>query len=105
VFAIIASLYPGWVVREDYTGFFQFTLNEGMIMKYLEWKYHNSCSAIIKNQDGTPIIEHIGDYFHGKRILPNEPNWDIFNYDRFDPNKKYCSKTGYLLDDPNRPIV
>lgn len=105
VFAIIASLYPGWVVREPFVEYYRFNLNEGMILKYLEWKYPQACSAIVKNSDGTPMIHHIGDYFHGKRILPNEPNWHLFNYDRFDPTKKYCSKTGYLMDDPNRPKV
>lgn len=105
VFAIIASLYPGRIVQEDYVGYYHFNLNEGMILQYLAWKYPGSYSAILKNGDGTPIIDHIGDYFHGKRICPNEPNWEIFNYDRFDPTKKYCSKTGYLMDDPNRPVV
>lgn len=98
VFAIIASLYPGWTVREGYTDYFKFNLNEGMIMKYLQWKYDGSCSAIVKQQDGTPLITHIGDYFHGKRICPGEPNWNIFNYERFDPTKKYCSKTGNLIE-------
>lgn len=105
VFAIIASLYPGWVVREDYTGFYKFTLNEGMIMKYLEWKYPHSCSMLVKNADGTPIIQHIGEYFQGKRLCPNEPNWETFGYHKVDPTKKYCSKTGYLMDDPTRPKV
>lgn len=99
VFSIIASLYPGWVVREDYTGFYNFSLNEGMIMKYLEWKYPHSCNVVVKNGDGTPLIEHIGEYFQGKRLCPNEPNWEYFNYERFDPNKKYSSRTGYLLED------
>lgn len=105
VFAIIASLYPGWVVREPFVDYYRFNLNEGMIFQYLNRKYPGACSAIVKQSDGTPLITHIGDYFHGKRICPGEPNWHLFNYDRFDPTKKYCSKTGYLMDDPNRPKV
>ena len=98
-FAIIASLYPGWVVHEEFINHYGFNLNEGMIMQYLMWRYPNTASGILKNEDGTPIIEHIGDYFHGKRICPDEPRWDVFNYDRFNPEKKYCSRTGYLYDD------
>jgi hypothetical protein len=38
------------------------------------------------------LINHIGEYFVGKRVLSNEPGYDQFA--RYDPLKKYNSKSG-----------
>ena len=48
--------------------------------------------AIIKNSHGKNYINHIGEYFVGKRVLPGEPHYDQF--EKFDPEKKYYSRNG-----------
>lgn len=66
-------------------------LNEGLIGK----TFHE-CSGLVsghlKHASGKNLINHIGDYFVGKRVLPGEPNYERFEC--FDPLKRYNSRTG-----------
>jgi hypothetical protein len=90
-FWTMASLYPAWVTKEPVVQSMNCNLGEQPVMEYFNSKY-NLAMAIVKNKDGTHIIEHIGEYFQGKRVLENEPGWDRFK--DLDPNKRYNSKTG-----------
>lgn len=94
-FPIITSLYKKEIAHCKFQENWGFTLNEGMIMVYLN-RIHGFYSATMKNLDGGNIIEHIGDEFTGRRILENEPRWEIFK--QYDPNKTYCSRTGNLIE-------
>jgi hypothetical protein len=70
-------------------------LGEAPVMRY----FLEQCGmkmAVIKNLDGSPVVEHIGVYSQGRRVLPNEPGWAGFSYQ--DPNKRYNSRTGQLFD-------
>jgi hypothetical protein len=94
-FPIITSLYKREIINAKFKEYWGFTLNEGMIMVFLN-ELHGMYSATMKNLDGSNIIEHIGEEFTGKRILENEPRWEIFK--QYDPNKVYCSRTGSLIE-------
>jgi len=48
-------------------------------MKYFRDKYSMKM-AILKNYDGTQIVEHIGVWSQGTRVLENELCWDKFKY-------------------------
>lgn len=87
----MASLYPHWVTKEPIYERENHYLGEYPIMEYIK-KWYNMRTAILKNWDGTNIIEHIGVYFKGRRITEGEVGWDKFGYT--DPKLKYCSKTG-----------
>ena len=50
-------------------------------------------SGHLKNSNGQNLINHIGEYFTGKRVLPDEPHY-YEQFARYDPAKKYNSKTG-----------
>jgi len=101
IFSPMASLYSMDRVRFPYsdwygqfypnTNFNKINFNEGMIGKAL---YGSSklISGHLKSSSGSNLVNHIGDYFVGKRILPDEPHYDQFSH--YDPNKKYCSRTG-----------
>jgi hypothetical protein len=93
-FWTMSSLYPSWVTKEPIVETEGCNLGEWPVMKYLKEKY-NMKMAILKNQDGSHIVEHIGFYSQGKRVLENEPGWDKFKY--FDPQKRYNSKNGSLI--------
>jgi hypothetical protein len=101
-FSILTSLYPMNIAREPVREFFKSTMdldiniNEGMLMTYLNHKYGYH-SMTMKNADGSNIVEHIGEETTGKRLLEGEPNWEILGAGK-DPNKKYCSRTGILLE-------
>jgi hypothetical protein len=56
------------------------------------YDHYNLVSANVKNFHGKACIKHIGEWFTGKRVLPNEPHYEKFS--RFDPNKKYNSRNG-----------
>jgi hypothetical protein len=87
----MASLYPAWVTREPIVETEGCNLAEWPIMKYFREK-RNMKMAVLKNQDGSQIVKHIGFYSQGKRVEKDEPGWDMFGM--YDPTKKYDSKNG-----------
>ena len=101
IFSPMASLYSMDRVRYSYSDFYakhypneiysKINFNEGMIGKAL-LEDQGLISAHLKTTDGRPFIHHIGDYFVGQRVLPNEPHYDQFAH--YDPEKKYYSKNG-----------
>jgi hypothetical protein len=90
-FWMLMSLYPAWIAREPIFEETGFNPSESVIANYLQQKY-NIGAGLLKTSDGGIMVNHIGDYFHGKRVSENEPGWDGFKY--IDPNVKYCSRTG-----------
>ena len=93
-FWTMASLYPSWVTKEPVKEVEGCNLAEYPVMKYFK-EQRKMKMAILKNQDGSNLVEHIGVYSQGKRVLEGEPGWEGFKW--FDPNKRYDSKTGILI--------
>lgn len=91
----MASLYPTWILKEPIVETEGCNQSEYSIMKYLREKYDMKM-AILKNMDGSNMVEHIGVYSQGKRVLEGEPGWEGFKW--FNPDKKYNSKTGQLFE-------
>ena len=94
-FWMLTSLYPSWICKEPILKETGFNPSEGIIADYLRDKYKIG-SAVLKSEKGGILVNHIGDYFHGKRVDENEPSYEKFNY--MDPKKNYCSRTGILLE-------
>lgn len=90
----MASLYPHWITKEPIVEKEGCNLGEYPIMEYVK-KWYNMRTAVLKNWDGTNMIEHIGFYFKGRRITEGEPGWHKFGY--IEPHKRYCSRTGMEL--------
>jgi hypothetical protein len=90
VFSPMMSLYRHSLTREGIREKAGYNLNEGMIMHHL--RNRGQKCAYIKTSQGKNMVTHIGDWFHGKRVLPGEPGYETFV--QYDPNKFYCSKTG-----------
>lgn len=91
IFSPMASLYSIDKTRVDYSAHYNFNLNEGLVGKVL-FEQHGLLSANVKNYHGKNIIEHIGNWFVGKRVLPGEPNYEQFA--KYNPDIKYNSKDG-----------
>lgn len=91
IFSPMASLYPIKVTQIPYRNFYDFNLNEGLIGKVL-YEQCSQTSASVKNFHGKKLINHIGNWFVGKRVLPNEPGYEQFSH--YDPDVKYNSKNG-----------
>jgi hypothetical protein len=91
IFSPMASLYALDVTRIPYHDHYDFNLNEGMIGKVL-LDHYGRLSANVRNYRGRKIINHIGDWFVGKRVLPGEPSYERWSH--FDPDKKYNSRDG-----------
>lgn len=94
-FPIIFSLYRKSIIDYPLREYWNFNINEGMVMVYLNY-FHQMYSAHLKNSDGNHIIEHIGEESTGKRILEGEPNWEQFAH--MDPNRIYTSREGKLVE-------
>lgn len=89
----LMSLYPAWVAKEPIKEETGSNPAEYVLGEYMRTKY-NKCSALLKTSEGGIMVEHIGEYWQGKRVAEGEPGWDMFK--GFDPNLKYVSKTGQL---------
>lgn len=94
-FWMLMSLYPAWIAREPILEETGFNPSESVIANYLLNKY-NIGAGLLKTSDGGMMVNHIGEYFHGKRVAENEPGWEGFKF--IDPNIKYCSRTGVILE-------
>jgi len=90
----MASLYPSWVTREPIVETEGYNLAEFVIMNYFREK-RNMKMAILKNMDGSHMLEHIGFYSQGRRVEEGEPGWERFKF--LDPTKKYYSVSGELV--------
>lgn len=93
-FWMLTSLYPAWIAKEPILEKTGFNPSESVIANYLKQNY-NIGAGLLKTSEGGIMVNHIGDYCKGKRVAENEPGWDGFKI--FDPNMKYCSRTGRLL--------
>jgi hypothetical protein len=91
IFSPMASLCSSNISRLPIAKEFNTNLNEGIIGKYM-YEKHGQISAIIKNYYGKNIIEHIGEWFVGKRLVPGDDGYERFSH--YDPNVKYYSKDG-----------
>tara|TARA_E500000318_G_scaffold51292_2_gene47990 strand:+ start:40 stop:807 length:768 start_codon:yes stop_codon:yes gene_type:complete len=95
-FWMLMSLYPAWIAKEPILEETGHNPSEGVISYYLKQKY-NLNAGLLKTLEGDYMVHHIGEYSQGKRVCEGEPGWDGFKY--FDPNFKYCSKTGALINE------
>jgi hypothetical protein len=93
----LAALYPKWVVDMPIQEAMGCNLGEGAIMEYFKQKLGMK-ALILKNKDGSNIVEHIGVYFKGKRASMSDPHWDKFKY--MSPDVKYDSRTGDIWQPP-----
>jgi hypothetical protein len=101
IFSPLASLYPTSRVHVDYSSWYKkhfpdnnyhkINFNEGMVGKVLINQF-NLKSGHLKDKDGKNLVNHIGEYFVGKRVLPDEPYYEKFS--RYIPEQRYNSKTG-----------
>jgi hypothetical protein len=101
VFSPMASLYSIDCVRFNYSSWFRenypdtnlhaINFNEGMVGVAL-YGSKQLVPARLKNSKGQNIINHIGEYFSGQRVLPNEPGYQAFA--GYNPDKKYNSRDG-----------
>jgi hypothetical protein len=101
-FTPICSLYSMKHVRFDYVNWYREKYpnepifqganpNEAIIGKSLLEGFGLQ-SLHVKNAAGGNLIEHIGEYTIGKRLLSHEPGYATFAH--LDPDTKYDSKSG-----------
>ena len=105
IFSPMASLYSTERVHFPYSDWYkqtypqenwsQINYNEGMVGKALR-EGLGLVSGHLKAFQGQNLVEHIGDFFVGRRVLENEPGFSEFS--RYNPSKKYDSKTGEIWD-------
>jgi hypothetical protein len=90
-FWMMFALYPAWISLIDFKEKTGSCPAEGVVSYHLNKEYKLN-TGILKNADGTNIVNHFGDLTKGKRCNENEPGWERFKY--ADPNKVYNSRTG-----------
>lgn len=95
-FWMLMSLYPAWIAKEPILEKTGHNPSEGVIDWYLKQNY-NLRSGLLKTSEGDYMVDHIGEICQGKRVCEGEPGWEKFK--GFDPNLKYYSKTGVLVNE------
>lgn len=98
-FNCMACFYPHWVSTIPYNERQGANPSEAVIMHTLN-SMHNwdIFVATLKQKDGTPMVDHIGEVTKGKRVVPTDPGYDAFGW--MDPTKRYSSRNGAEID-PN----
>jgi|688.fasta_scaffold65816_6 hypothetical protein len=92
IFSPMASICSKSVAHLPITDEYNSNLNEGIIGQY--FYNRGQVSAIVKNYHGKNIVEHIGEWFTGKRLIPGDNGYDQFSH--YDPNQKYYSRDGKI---------
>lgn len=94
-FWMMSSICSMDVVNLDIKAKTGYDLAEGVIAWFMRTEF-NKLSAIIRDHDYSPLIDHIGEYFQGRRISQKgDPGWDKMG--TYQVGIKYCSKTGKIL--------
>ncbi len=91
IFSPMASLYPANLIKIPYRSFYDHNINEGSIGKILFDEY-GKLSANVRNFYGKHIIEHIGEWSIGKRVIPGDPGYERWSH--IDPDIKHNSRDG-----------
>lgn len=91
IFSPMASLYSHTLTKIPYRQIHNINLNEGMLGNIL-YRQFGMITGEIKNSQGKNIVEHIGEWFVGKRVIQGEPGYE--NFSRYNPDIKYSSRTG-----------
>lgn len=93
----MACLYPGWVSKVKYKACSNFCPSETVVMHILnQLTNYRSYTISLKRNDGSHIVNHIGEITKGKRMNDGEIGWEGFTW--MDPKKEYCARTGLELD-------
>jgi len=91
-FWTMSSCYPYYISQFPYKEMSGFDTSEGIVMSCLK-QYYNLYSAVLKTDQGTEIVNHIGQVTQGKRISKEgDPSYDFFSW--MDPLKRYDSRSG-----------
>lgn len=90
-FSPMASLYPLSIAQQNWREVYDHNPNEGLIGRFLYERFEK-VSANVKNYYGKKLINHLGEYFVGKRVLPGEPGYEQFAH--YNPEMKYRSRDG-----------
>lgn len=91
IFSPMASLCRYSTTQIPFEEHFTQNVNEGIIGNLLYNKF-GQLSANVRNYYGKCIINHIGEWFVGMRVLPGEPGYELF--EKYHPDKKYFSRDG-----------
>lgn len=91
IFSPMASLCRYETTQLPFNEWFSHNVNEGIIGQTLYEKY-KQVSANVRNYYGKNIIRHIGEWFVGMRLRPDEPGYEHFAH--FHPDRKYFSRDG-----------
>jgi hypothetical protein len=91
IFSPMASLYPLSIAKIPFRDYIDLNLNEGMIGTIL-YNFFGKTSANVKNFHGKNIIEHIGEWSIGKRVIEGDPGFE--NWGHIPPDSKHSSRYG-----------
>jgi hypothetical protein len=92
-FSPMACFYPYWISQMNIKESTDMCPGEGLVMVTAKERTNGTqCGSTLKNTDGSPIVNHIGEVTRGRRLNQGEWGWERFAW--MDTTKDYCAKTG-----------
>jgi len=93
-FANMATLYHYWISQEPIEQTYGYHPSEGVVMACIRRNNVGYYGSIIRQHDGRPYLNHIGEYSQGIRITKQtDPGGGSFTW--MDPSKRYNARWGY----------
>jgi len=92
------SIWPSSVCKENITEETGYRLGENIIGWYMKKKYSKE-NGLIKKKKGDAMIEHIGEYTRGKKIMPGEPGWKEEVHGKLGDSDYYSKEVGNIKYD------
>lgn len=90
-FWMMSSLYPAWVAKEPILETTGANPSECTVANWMLDNYGKTV-GLVKSAEGNIMVNHIGQYTRGTKLLENEPGWEMFKHK--DPSIDYDSQTG-----------
>jgi len=94
-FWMMTSLCPAWIAQEPVLEVMGANPSESVMSNYLR-THHGLQTALLKTQQGGIMVNHIGQYNRGIKVVPGEPGWELFQ--NLDNKINYNSQNGSYWD-------
>lgn len=90
-FWMMTALYHGWIASEPILEVMGANPSESVLSNYLR-EHYGLGTALLKTNEGGIMVNHIGMYNRGIKVIPGEPGWEMFK--NLDPTINYNSQNG-----------
>lgn len=93
-FWMMSCMYPAWIAHEFDGTMMGGNPSEATLANFMIRK-NGSTVGLLKTAEGGIMVNHIGTYTRGLKMIEGELGWEQFKM--YDPLENYDSKTGHFI--------